>query len=109
MPTTLNRYIHTNITKLNPEELPLDVEYHFTATGQAQQQQYSVNGGYWHDIDDSLDASHAIVDGTEVPIGARTQVQLRSTGRSVNATYVISDSPPDYPGRRAYWLIINDM
>jgi hypothetical protein len=107
-----NLYTHTNINYLQSQELPITVEHHFTDTNSVAQMRsftHTVNGSFWDDIPEDWIATHAIADGTEIPLGQRLEVKLSKTGRSVFATYVMSEVPPYHQDRRAYWLIIDDM
>lgn len=106
MPTA-DLQLHGTIKYLTSADLPLYVTY-LLDTGNVSAI-YTTNGSFWHDVDDSATSSGVVVNGTTIDYPSAQVELVLGSSRVVKVTYRLSENIPGYPGRRGYWLEIDDM
>jgi hypothetical protein len=105
----MDLWLHVNIYELNAGDFPVNAVFHLSSGDVAKS--YTANGGKWHDIiNDGATSDGVTVDGRHFPLGTWQEPHtLTGSGNNIRVTYVHSPDIPGYPGRIAYWLVIDDM
>ncbi len=101
--------LHAIVKNLDSRDLPLHTIYKLSSGDVTAT--YPTHGSYWHDIvPDTQSTDGVYIHGNWVPYGSyRKMITLPASGAQAHVSYVYSNAIPEYPGRVAYWLIIDDM